>query len=90
MSLFEILGRKLGFEARSAEYQCGQFGFTDAPMDELLDNIVGVVADIVSVTVSNDTTIVQHHNPVANLVGAFHVVRHNHACRLHLLFQFQH
>ena len=57
----------------------GDINAADAAVDELLDDIVRVVADVLGIAVGDDPAVVKHDNAVADLVGALHVVRDDDA-----------
>jgi len=89
LCLFKVFGGELGFEACAAEAEGGQFRLPDAAVDELLDDVVGMVSDVIGVAVSNNLALVQHDNAVADLVGAVHVVGYDHTGHFQLSLQLQ-
>jgi len=50
---------------------------------------MGVIANVVGVTVSDNFAVMQHNDAVGYFVGACHIVGNNNACQAQFPLQFQ-
>jgi hypothetical protein len=63
--------------------------FADFAIDELLDDGVGMVADIIGVAVGDYFAVVKHQYAIGYLICAFHVVRYREAGYAKLFLELQ-
>jgi hypothetical protein len=63
--------------------------FADFALDELLDDRVGMAADIVGVAVGDYPAVMQHNNAVGYFIRAFHIVRYRQTGYAKLFLELQ-
>ena len=87
--LFKITGQELSLGDLSAHPQDREVIFIDLPVNELLNDGVGMIANVVGVAVSNNFALVQHYDAIGYLVSACHIVCNDNGGNAKLSLQFQ-